>query len=297
MTIPNVSPAGSGVPRGILWMLVTTFFFVCLDTLAKHLNQSYPVVQVVWARYLFHGLLLALYLNRRLPQAARSNRRGLQLWRSIFMLGATALFFTAISIIPLAQAAAIMFLAPLIVTGLSMPLLGERVGPRRWAGVLVGFIGALIIVRPGGDAVDPAAFLVLGAACCYALYQITTRKLAGLDPPLTTLGYSTVAGILATNAAVPFVWVTPDLAGWLAMIGMGLAAGLGHFALIKAFESAPAATISPLGYSSLIWATLFGFAVFGELPDRWTVVGALIIAGSGLYIAHRERVRRAADSA
>jgi len=294
MSSPSVSAetAATASPgRGILWMLATTFCFMCLDTLAKLLTESYPVPQVVWARYVFHVVLLAAFLGPRVVPVMRSARPALQLLRSLFLLGATGFFFSGLSFIPLADASAIMFVAPLVVTALSLPLLGERVGARRWASVVVGFLGALVIIRPGGAAMEPAALLVLGAAGCYSLYQIATRQLARHDRPLTTLAYSALVGALAASVVVPFFWVAPDLQGWLMMLGMGFFAGLGHFALIKAFAAAPAATVSPFGYVALIWATLFGFAVFGDLPDLWTVTGALIIAGSGLYIAHRERVK------
>lgn len=293
MATHALSPPRPGAARrGILWMLLTTLLFVSMDSLAKQLSQSYPVPQVVWARYVFHVLLLALYLRGRVPGMMRTGRLGLQLLRSVFLLGATGMFFTALSFIPLAEASAIMFVAPILVTALSLPLLDEHVGPRRWASVVVGFGGALIIIRPGGEAMDPAALFALGAAGSYAFYQITTRQLAHSDRPLTTLAYSALIGALASSVAVPFFWVAPDPAGWLAMVGLGLFGGIGHFALIKAFESAPAATVTPFGYAALLWATLFGFVIFGDLPDLWTVVGAAIIAASGLYIFHRERAAR-----
>lgn len=274
--------------QGIAWMLLTSFMFVTLDALAKQLTQVYPVPQVVWARYVFHVLILAVFLGRRLRATLRTRRLGLQLLRSLFLLGATGLFFSALSFIQLAEASAIMFVAPLLVTALAVPLLGERVGPRRWASVLVGFLGALIIIRPGGGTVQIAALFALGAAGSYALYQITTRLLSHSAAPLTTLAYSAALGALVSSAAVPFFWVAPDFTGWVTMVGLGLIGGLGHFTLIKAFEAAPAATVTPFGYASLIWATLYGFLMFGDLPDLWTVVGAAIIAGSGLYIFHRE---------
>jgi drug/metabolite transporter (DMT)-like permease len=290
----TLAPARPGAARrGILWMLLTTLLFVSMDALAKQLLQTYPVSQVVWARYMFHVLLLALYLRRRLPVVMCTGRLGLQLLRSVFLLGATGLFFTALAFIPLAEASAIMFVAPILVTGLSLPLLGEHVGPRRWASVVVGFAGAMIIIRPGGGAMDAAALFALGAASSYALYQITTRLLAHSDRPLTTLAYSALVGALASSMVVPFFWVVPGPAGWLGMVGLGLFGGTGHFALIKAFESAPAATITPFGYAALIWATLYGFVLFDDLPDLGTVVGAAIIAASGLYIFHCERAARA----
>ncbi len=279
--------------RGILWMLATAFCFVSMDALAKYLSQSYPVPQVVWARYVFHLLILALVLGPRLPRVARTGRLGLQFLRSLFLLGATGLFFAALSFIPLADATAIMFVAPILVTAMSVPLLGEHVGPQRWASVVVGFLGALVIIRPGSDAMEPAALLALGAASCYGFYQIATRRLSATDAPLTTLMYSAAVGVLVSSAAVPFFWVTPSPADWLTMMGLGLFGALGHFALIKAFQAATAVTVTPFGYVNLLWAVLFGFVFFGELPDAWTMLGAAIIAASGLYILHREKLRRA----
>ena len=275
-------------------MLLTTLMFVTLDALAKQLSQSYPVLQVVWARYVFHALLIVVWLRRRLPGSLRSERPVLQLLRSLLILVTTGVFFSALRFMPLADASAVMFVAPLIVTALSLPLLGEYVGPRRWASVVVGFAGALIVIRPGGGALGPVALLPLAAACGYALYQITTRILSRSDQALTTLAYTALVGTLATSAAVPFVWVTPAPADWLAMVALGVFGGLGHFALIKALSSAPAAMVTPFGYTSLLWATAFGYVMFGDLPDRWTVIGALIIAGSGLYIFHREQLRKSA---
>ena len=279
--------------RGILWMLATAFCFVSMDALAKYLSQSYPVLQVVWARYVFHLLILALVLGPRLPRVARTGRLGLQFLRSLFLLGATGLFFAALSFIPLADATAIMFVAPILVTAMSVPLLGEYVGPQRWASVVVGFLGALVIIRPGSDAMEPAALLALGAASCYGFYQIATRRLSATDAPLTTLMYSAAVGVLVSSAVVPFFWVTPSPADWLTMMGLGLFGALGHFALIKAFQAAPAVTVTPFGYVNLLWAVLFGFMFFGELPDAWTMLGAAIIAASGLYILRREKLRRA----
>ena len=279
--------------RGILWMLATAFCFVSMDALAKYLSQSYPVLQVVWARYVFHLLILALVLGPRLPRVARTGRLGLQFLRSLFLLGATGLFFAALSFIPLADATAIMFVAPILVTAMSVPLLGEHVGPQRWASVVVGFLGALVIIRPGSDAMEPAALLALGAASCYGFYQIATRRLSATDAPLTTLMYSAAVGVLVSSAVVPFFWVTPSPADWLTMMGLGLFGALGHFALIKAFQAATAVTVTPFGYVNLLWAVLFGFVFFGELPDAWTMLGAAIIAASGLYILRREKLRRA----
>jgi len=280
--------------RGILWMLLTMLLFAGINAIAKYLTLTYPVPQVVWARYAFHLLLLALMLRSRLPRAARTRRLGLQLTRSLLMVLSTAFYFTGIHFIPLADAGAIMFVAPILVTALSFPLLGEQVGPRRWAGVAVGFVGALIVIRPGFGVMHAAAVLPFCAACLHALYQISTRKVSAVDTPLTSLVYTALIGGLVASAVVPFAWTAPDAAGWALMLLLGLLGGAGHFAMIKAFQLAPAATVTPFGYTTLLWVTLFGFLLFDDLPDAWTVLGALVIVSSGLYIFHRERKRRAA---
>ncbi|MCB2102229.1 MAG: DMT family transporter [Rhodobacterales bacterium] len=274
--------------RGIAWILLTMLLFVSMDTLAKHLAATYPVAQVVWARYTFHFLLLAAILHRRLPDVARTKRLGFQAGRALLLAGTTALFFTGLRYVPLASASAMMFIAPLMVTGLSVPLLGERVGPRRWAAVAVGFVGAMIIIRPGTAAMDLAMLLPLGAAFLYAFYQIATRELSRTDAPMTTLVYTALVGGLVSSLVVPFSWQAPTAGDWGLMVLMGLFGGTSQFALIKAFQSAPASVVTPFSYSSLIWATTLGFLVFGDLPDGWTVVGALVIAASGLYVFARE---------
>jgi drug/metabolite transporter (DMT)-like permease len=286
------STEGDDVRAGILWMLLTTLFFVSLDATAKFLVARYPVVEVVWARFVFHMLFVAIVLSPRLRMHAVTRRPWLQLGRSLLILTTTLLFFFGVKLLPLADASAIMFVSPILLTVLAIPLLGEQVGPRRWAAVAVGFVGALIVVRPGMGAMGSGAILLLGAALSNALYQLTTRKLRTADGPLTTLLYTASLGTLLLSLVMPAVWVTPQPAHWPLFALMGVFGGIGHFALIKAFQRAPAAVVAPFSYVSLLWATIFGFALFGDLPDAWTIVGALIIAGGGLYILHRERVKR-----
>lgn len=271
-------------------MLLTMLLFVSMDSMAKYLSRDYPVPQVVWARYAFHMLVLVVYLRGRVLPTLRTRAPRLQLLRSVAMVVTTGVFFLGLSFVPLATASAIMFIGPLLVTALSMPLLGEHVGPRRWAGVCIGFLGALVIIRPGTEVFELAALLPLCAACGYALYQIMTRMVARTgEPPMTSLVYTALLGAVLASLAVPFFWQTPDLEGWLLMAVMGLFGGLGHFTLIKAFEAAPAPVITPFGYSSIVWATLLGLLVFGELPDLLTFAGAGVIILSGLYVFHRER--------
>jgi drug/metabolite transporter (DMT)-like permease len=276
---------------GILWMLLTMLLFVSMDACAKYLSQSLHVVEVVWGRYFFHLLLLGLLLAPRLKPLMMTRHIGLQLVRSFLLLLTTASFFTGLQYIPMADASSIMLASPIVVTALSMPILKEKVGPRRWASIAVGCVGAIIIIRPGLGLMQPAALFPLAAAILYGVYQISTRFLSHTESILTTLIYSALIGTLVTTVLVPFFWVTPSMEQWLLMIAMGLFGGLGHFALIKSLTIAPAATVVPFTYSNLIWATTFGFIIFGDLPDQWTVIGAAIIVASGLYIFHREHIR------
>jgi len=284
-------PALADHRRGILWMLVTILLFVSMDTTAKYLTQSYPVPQVVWARYVFHVLLVCLLLNRRVPHLLRSRRLGLQILRSLLLVVTTGCFVGALSLMPLADASAVLLVAPLIVTGLSVPLLGEPVGIRRWCAVGVGFLGALIIVRPGGDLFGWAALLPLLAALLYAIYQIATRLLSRSDGPGTTVLCTGLVGAVVASGIVPWCWIAPDMEGLALMTLLGTLGGISQFGLIKAFQAAPAAIVSPFGYSNMIWATLLGLLIFGDFPHWSTLVGAGVLIASGLYVWYRERVR------
>jgi drug/metabolite transporter (DMT)-like permease len=293
MTSAALAPPGIvNVRRGIFWMLGTSIFFVSLDATAKYLTSSYPVAEIVWGRYLFHTLFALMWAGPRLPIMVRRARFGMQVLRGLFLVVTTVLYFAAIATIPLADATSIMFLSPIVVTALSVPLLGEQVGIRRWIGVAVGFVGALIIVRPGVGVMQSAALICVVAAGINALYQITTRLLSRTDHPLTTNIFSPVVGVLAAAIGLPFAWVTPDLQGWLLMALAGLFGVVGHYCMIKAFESAPVAVVAPFAYVGLIWSTGYGYLLWGDLPDGWTLVGALIIVASGLYIFYREQVRK-----
>lgn len=289
---PNSADGDSRI-RGILLMCSAGFCFAVMDAGVKHLAVDYPVPQVIWARYFFHFLLMLAFLGPRYRGSLlRTSRLGTQLIRSMLLLGATVCMFFALKYIPLAEAATIGFANPLIVTALSVPILSERVGGRRWTAVVIGFVGVLIVLRPGLGVMHWAAVLPLGMAFCYAVYQILTRLLAGKDNPRTILFYTALVGTGITSIGLPFFWTPPTLAAWSLMVAIGGLAGIGHFALIKAFELTPASVLAPFSYVSLIWVVLAGYIVFGHLPDEWTALGAIIIIGSGLYIVHRERRRR-----
>ncbi len=271
---------------------MTMFWFIALDTVAKYLIQSYPVTQVVWARFFFHFIFVAALMGRRLPALVKSQSLFYQGLRSLCMFVTTLLFFIAIEFLPLATASTIMFMSPVIVTMLCIPMLGEKVGLRRWMGIAIGFLGALVVIRPSGHGLQLSMVIVLAAAGTNALYQIFTRKLGKLDAPMTSLFYTGLVGTVVTTLAVPFEWEPVAGADWLLFVLIGVAGGIGHLCLIRSLSSAPASVVAPFSYSSLIWATLFGFALFGDLPDVWTLSGAALIITSGLYIYHRERLSK-----
>jgi drug/metabolite transporter (DMT)-like permease len=274
--------------RGIFWMMSAMLVFSITNSFAKLLMANYPVIQIVWARYFFQLILLLVFLGPRLKKVLVTSKLKLQIVRSFLLLGTSVLFFFGLSKLALADISSIMFVAPILVTTLSMPLLGERVGPRRWAGIIVGFLGAIVIIRPGYGMMQLPALFPLGAACLYALYQISTRFLGRTDNAMTTLFYTATSGTAILTSLVPLYWIAPDTEGWLMMIALGVTSNLGHFSMIKAYEHAPAPTVVPFTYANLLWMTLFGYILFSDLPDLWTISGACIVAGSGLYIFHRE---------
>lgn len=276
--------------RPVLLMLAAGLFFVTMDALGKYLTADYPVSQITWARSVFHMLLLpVLFGTRRLWTLALTRQPVLQLTRSVLLLACSYLFFLALKFIPLADATAIAFLSPLFVTILSVPMLGERVGPRRWAAVILGFASVLLIVRPGLGAIHWAASLPLLVALCFAFCQVSARMLSRTDGAVTTLFYSCLVGAVVMSAIVPFEWRPPDLEGWTVMVALGLAGGLSHYLMIKAFATGPASLLAPFGYVQLVWATLAGLLLFGDFPDGLTLLGIALVAGSGLYVLYRER--------
>ncbi len=286
-------PADTLSPRhGILWMLLAALMSALVEAGGKYLVADYSVAQVVWARYAFHAVLLALYLGPRLPRVAATRQPLLQISRSVLILSSTAFYIAGVRFMPLADASALVICAPVLFTALSVPLLKERVGLRRWMGVAAGFVGALIIIRPGFGMAHPAAVLPFAAAITLALYQIATRKAGRTDSTMTSLFHTAATGAILISLVVPFHWKTPDLEGWLLMALLGVLGGAAHFALIKALEVASAGTVSPFRYTSLIWAGVLGFVIFGDLPDSWTLTGAAVITVSGLYIFHREQRSR-----
>ena len=285
------------ISKGIALFIFGLAFFVVGEALVKLLHDSYGTTQIVWSRYFFHFALTCLFLSRgNILAQARSARPWLHASRSILMLVATTFFFAALEFLPLADAIAVAFLAPLLVTAFSIPLLKETVGWRRWLAVFIGFGGVMIIIRPGADGTHWAMFLPLISAICYAIYQILTRIASRVDHANTNLIWTSIIGVSVTSLLVPFVWVTPDILGWTYMFALGASYGVGHYLLIRSLEIAPASVVSPFLYTQVIFAAILGLLIFNEFPDPWTLLGLLIVVLSGLYIWQRElKIANSAD--
>ena len=277
---------------GILLVLGGTALFGCGESVVKLLARHYDTTQIVWGRYVFHAIVfLAIFARSGIAAQMRTARPWLQFSRSAILLLGTLLFFSALRYLPLADAVAINFFAPLLVTAFSIPMLKEQVGIRRWIAIMVGFAGVMVIIRPGLGVMHWAAVLPLGTAVCYALYQVLTRMAGRTDHARTSLLWSAAVGTVVMSFLVPFRWTAPDFWGWVMMAATGCLFGLGHYLLIKGLERAPASLLSPFIYSQLIWATTLGLLVFGDFPDGYSILGALIVTGSGIYVWHRETRR------
>jgi drug/metabolite transporter (DMT)-like permease len=271
-------------------VLLAVGLFSVMDALSKLLAARLDPIEVVWGRYLVILVMLAPLALRR-PLLLVAARPALQLLRGVSVLGAALLFIAGLQRLALADATAIAFASPLIVTALSIPLLGEHIGVRRWSAVAVGFAGVLVVVRPGSGAIGTAAFLPLLSAACWALGIVVTRRMGGTDRPVTTLLYSTTIGFVLSGAALPFVWRHASLADWTLMAAMGVLSAAGQYLFIAGLVRGAASLLAPFSYSQMIWSTAMGYLVFGAVPTVWTWCGAALVVASGVYIAHRERVR------
>ena len=274
---------------GIALILTALAMYMITDTIAKYLTAEVHPMQIVWSRYLFYILYLTpLVLWRGIARSFATTRPGAHVARSTAMLLSGTAFTFALAHLDLAFAITVAFVAPLFVTAMSMVFLGERVGPRRWAAVVIGFLGVLVVIRPGID-FSPFSLLPILSAFLWAISLILTRQ-TGSDHPLTTLVYTTAVGVIVSTPAVLPFWDWPS---WEAWALMGFTAGwnlIGLTIMIRAFAYAPASTLAPYSYSQMLWSTILGFVVFHHIPDLWTYVGGGIIVASGVYIWHRERV-------
>jgi drug/metabolite transporter (DMT)-like permease len=283
--------------RGIVLMLAALAFFSCSDAASKVMTATLPAVEVAWLRFcVFTILILGTAVGTGQTHALRSKRPILQTLRALGVLGSSIFFIMGLAFLPMAEATAIAFISPMIVTALSIPILREVVGWRRWSAVIVGLLGVLIVVRPGAGAFDPAAILPILSAASWAVALVVTRKMSGSDEPLVSLTYAAVVGLLVTTTLVPFTWLMP---GWRE-VGLGLVTGvastIAQWLVVLAFQQARASVLAPFSYSQLVWSGLLGYVIFGNVPDEWTLAGASVIIASGLYTAHRERTVRVSSA-
>jgi drug/metabolite transporter (DMT)-like permease len=291
---PRRAPARTDRPfKGIALMLASTVFLGTSDVTAKYLSATMPSIEIAWLRFLVFAAILVPAMVPGSPMyAMRTGRLGMQMLRGTALLGSSLLFITGLRYLPIAEASATGFVSPLFVTALSIVFLAESVGIRRWLATAAGLAGVLIILRPGTSAFHVAAFFPIVSAFCWAVTLILTRMMSGREHTTTTMTYSAIAGVVILSAMVPFVWVAPSWHDILFGLLIGIASTAGQWIVALAFRYADASVLAPFSYTQLVWVSVLGFLVFGEVPDAWTVVGAAFIVASGLYTAHRERVRR-----
>jgi drug/metabolite transporter (DMT)-like permease len=293
-SVARTAPARADRPfRGIALILLSTVFLGTSDATSKYLSSTLPSIEIAWIRFLVFVLIMVPAMLPGTPlYALHSRRPGLQLMRAMALLASSLLFISGLRFLPIAEASATSFVSPLFVTALSIFLLGENVGLRRWVATAVGLIGVLIILRPGSSAFHPAAFFPIVSAFAWACTLIMTRMMSGRERTVTTMTWSSVAGLCILSALVPLVWVAPSWHDVLFGILIGVASTAGQWIVVLAFRYADASVLAPFSYTQLLWVSMLGFLIFGEVPDVWTVTGAAIIVASGLYTAHREHIRR-----
>lgn len=294
MVVEGVRTTGSPAPLvGVGLMLLAMAILPGIDVMAKHLGSlGFPVIQIVWARLFFGGLVTLPFALRHGMGALWPDRPWLHALRGGLLIAATFSFFLSVQYLPIADALAIFFVQPLVLTALSPLVLGERVGPRRWAAVLVGFLGTLIIIRPGIIAVSPGALAALAAGTFLALYFLITRRISGRQPAMvTTFQTNLIGGLIASVLVLP-VFQMPDPGTWLEFAALGAVANLGHYMIVRAYDFAEASLLAPLAYTEMITSTLLGWVFFGDFPDRWTFVGVAVLIGCAIYISVRERAQR-----
>jgi len=279
--------------KAIILNLSAWVMLPIMDGFAKYLSSTIPVLQITWSRYFFTVIIvlpvMLIFFRKNFKWTEKPQ---LQLIRGLLLFCANILFFYSISVISLAKALTLAFVAPLIVTILSPMLLGENVGFRRWVAVITGFIGSLIVIRPGFVEVNLASIAALGTGVLYAFYLIVTRKLHNSDHPLLTLLLTGVVGAIIGSLIMPSVWVQPTINEWYMMFALGFFASLGHLFLILSLKYADASKLAPFGYFEIITNIIIGYYFFNHFPDNWTFFGLFVIISSGIYIFRREALNR-----
>ena len=280
--------------RGGALMLGATVLFSLSDTMAKFITQSVPAVELATIRYAVFVALASSALLRRRRTSMRSRRPAFQIIRGVGVVGSAVAFIFALGLMPIAEATALNFITPLLITVLAIPVLGEVVRPQGWLAVVIGFIGMLVVVRPGLGGFHPAALLVVISSLFWCVAMLMTRRLVGVDRSSVTLMWTACTGFVLLLCAVPF-FLTPLTLGQVGLcLAVGVVASTAQWLAVLAYRYARATVLAPLSYAQLIWSSVLGLLVFGTVPDRWTLVGAVIIAASGFYCVQLERVRVAA---
>ena len=280
---------------GVLLFTLGLSFIALADAMAKVLGQSMPSPQVVWLYLCCVLFVLMLYFavtRQNVRQLARTNRPWLQVARGLSILASLTFIFAALQFMPLAEATVINFTGPLFMVALAGPMLGEKVGWRRWAAVLVGLAGAMIVVRPGSEVFQWAALLPIGSAVFFALFQLITRKLAGHDGTMTTLLYTQVVAAAGAVLAAPFFWTPITLGQLVFVLAAGVVGLSAHICMFNAFRLADASLLAPINYTRIVASVLLGYVMFGDLPDFYTIVGGFVIIASGLFVIWRESQAR-----
>ena len=282
--------------KAIIFNLLAWVMLPIMDGFAKYLSSDLPVLQITWARYFFtvaftFPIMFFFYRNK----LKWSDKPKLQILRGLILLIANICFFYSISVISLAKALTLAFVAPLIVTAFSPMFLGEKVGFRRWSAVVIGFIGSLVVIRPGFVEINLASLAALGTGVMYGFYLIITRKLSTSDNPLLTLLLTGVVGAVIISCVMPFVWVMPTLNQWSMMAAIGVFACIGHLFLILSLKYADASKLAPFSYFEIITNIIIGYYFFSDFPDNWTFLGLFIIVLSGIYISRRENTVKNID--
>jgi len=277
--------------KAITFNLLAWVMLPIMDGFAKYLSSDLPVLQITWARYFFtvaFTLPIMFFFFRK--NLVWTDKPKLQLIRGLILLTANVCFFYSISIISLAKALTLAFIAPLIVTAFSPIFLGEKVGFRRWSAVIIGFIGSLVVIRPGFVEINLASLAALGTGVMYGFYLIITRKLSSSDNPLLTLLLTGVVGAIIISFVMPFVWIKPTLNQWSMMAAIGIFACVGHLFIILSLKYADASKLAPFSYFEIVTNIIIGYYFFSDFPDKWTFLGLFIIILSGIYISRRENI-------
>lgn len=280
---------------GIALILSAMFVFATQDAITKSLVDTYAAPQILLIRFSFYILFALAYAKRRKPLrlCLKSAAPWLQIARSLLIVAEIALFIVSIRFLSLAEMHSLFATFPLMVTAIAALFLGEKVGIRRWAAVFAGFVGVLVILRPGFADLKPGVLLALLTAFLFAGYNVLTRLVARYDDSETSTVYMALVGFAIMSVAGPFFWIEPTTEDWFLLIALSVSGTAGHFLLIKALEAAPASTLQPFNYTLLVFAGFYGWAVFDNIPDIWTILGSVIVVASGLYVIYRERLRAA----